>query len=459
MGTGGKRKMSSQALQAREVQPTAKIWQVIGASAAGTVIEWYDFYIFGSLAAILSGVFYPQGNPTVALLSTLATFATGFVVRPFGALFFGRIGDLIGRKYAFLVTLIIMGGATSVIGLIPGYATIGIWAPVILVTLRLLQGLALGGEYGGAAVYVAEHVPDNKRGFYTSFIQITATAGLFVSLGVILAVRLSLSAEAFQAWGWRIPFLLSSLLVILSFWIRMSLKESPLFTKLKDKGKTSSAPVRDTLTVQNLKGMLISLFGATAGQGVVWYTGQFYALTFLQNSLKIPFVTANYIVSIALLCAVPFFVVFGSLSDKVGRKRIMMVGNLLAALLYYPIYMAMKAYAASPVMLTVLVFAQVLLVTMVYGPIAAYLVEAFPAKIRYTSMSLPYHIGNGVFGGLTPFIATAVVAATGNMFAGLIYPISIATLTFVVGSLFLKETRHVSIWHEVGDGHKEAADD
>jgi MFS family permease len=450
--------MSSQALQTREAkQAQSKIWQVIGASAAGTVIEWYDFYIFGSLAAILSGVFYPQGNPTVALLSTLATFATGFVVRPFGALFFGRIGDLIGRKYAFLVTLIIMGGATSVIGLIPGYASIGIWAPIILVSLRLLQGLALGGEYGGAAVYVAEHVPDNKRGFYTSFIQITATAGLFVSLGVILAVRLSLSAEAFQAWGWRIPFLLSSLLVALSFWIRMSLRESPLFTKLKDSGKTSTAPVRDTLTWQNMKGMLLSLFGATAGQGVVWYTGQFYALTFLQNSLKIPFITANYIVSIALLAAVPFFVVFGSLSDKIGRKKIMMAGNLLAALLYYPIYLAMKANAASPVMLTLLVFVQVLLVTVVYGPIAAYLVEAFPAKIRYTSMSLPYHIGNGVFGGLTPFIATAVVAATGNMFAGLVYPISIAALTFVVGSLFLKETRQVSIWHEVSEDKASAA--
>ncbi|HWI64424.1 MAG TPA: MFS transporter, partial [Symbiobacteriaceae bacterium] len=336
----------------------------------------------------------------------------------------------------------------------------GIWAPILLVTLRLLQGLALGGEYGGAAVYVAEHVPDNKRGFYTSFIQITATAGLFVSLGVILTVRLLLPEADFKAWGWRIPFLLSSLLVLLSFYIRMSLKESPLFTKLKDSGKTSTAPVRDTLlNLQNFKGMLVSLFGATAGQGVVWYTGQFYALTFLQNSLKVPFVTANTIVSVALLMAVPFFVLFGSLSDKLGRKRIMMVGNLLAALAYYPIYLAMKANAASPVILTLLVFAQVLLVTMVYGPIAAYLVEAFPAKIRYTSMSLPYHIGNGVFGGLTPFIATAVVAATGNMFAGLIYPISIASLTFVVGSLFLKETRHVSIWHEVGEQNKAVAAD
>jgi len=458
---GGTCVMSSQAINLSETkQETAKIWQVIGASAAGTVIEWYDFYIFGSLATILAGVFYPAGNPTVALLSTLATFATGFVVRPFGALVFGRIGDLVGRKYAFLVTLLIMGGATAVIGLIPGYATIGIWAPVILVTLRLLQGLALGGEYGGAAVYVAEHVPDHKRGFYTSFIQITATAGLFISLGVILAVRLSLPEADFKAWGWRIPFLLSSLLVILSFWIRMSLRESPLFTKLKDSGKTSTAPVRDTLmNVKNLKGMLISLFGATAGQGVVWYTGQFYALTFLQNSLKVPFVTANTIVSIALLCAVPFFVVFGSLSDRFGRKRIMMAGNLLAALSYYPIYLAMKANAGSPVMLTVLVFVQVLLVTMVYGPIAAYLVEAFPAKIRYTSMSLPYHIGNGIFGGLTPFIATAVVAATGNMLSGIIYPISIAALTFVVGSIFLKETRHVSIWHEVSDEARAVAAD
>jgi MFS family permease len=428
------------------------VWKVIAASAAGTMIEWYDFYIFGSLAAIVSGLFFPKENPTAGFLLTLATFATGFAVRPFGALFFGRIGDLVGRKYAFLVTLLIMGGATFVIGLLPTYEKIGIAAPIILVLLRLLQGLALGGEYGGAAVYVAEHVPDHRRGFYTSFIQTTATLGLFVSLGVILAVRTSMSEADFRTWGWRIPFLLSILLVLMSLYVRLKLKESPLFTKLKQEGKTSSTPLRDSLgSRRNWKVILLVLFGAAAGQAVVWYTGQFYALFFLQNVLKVEFILANVIVAIALAFGTPFFIVFGALSDRFGRKPIMMAGNLIAALTYYPIYQAMKAYSQPPnaAMLTLLVFIQVIYVTMVYGPIAAFLVEAFPAKIRYTSLSLPYHIGNGWFGGFTPLIASAVVARTGHIYAGLWYPISIAVITFIVGSLFLRESKDVRIWDEV----------
>ena len=431
------------------------IWKVIGASAAGTMIEWYDFYIFGSLAAIMSGLFFPTENPTAGFLLTLATFATGFAVRPFGAIVFGRIGDLVGRKYAFLVTLLIMGGATFLIGLLPSYAAIGIAAPIILVVLRLAQGLALGGEYGGAAIYVAEHVPDNKRGYYTSFIQTTATLGLFVSLGVILTVRLSMSEADFRSWGWRLPFLLSIVLVAISLYIRLKLKESPLFTQLKNEGKTSRTPLRDSLgSKRNWKIMMLVLFGAAAGQAVVWYTGQFYALFFLQNVLKVDFIVANIIVAIALALGTPFFIVFGALSDRFGRKKIMMAGNLIAALSYYPIYRAMAAYAVplNAPMLTLLVFIQVIFVTMVYGPIAAFLVEAFPAKIRYTSLSLPYHIGNGWFGGFTPLIATAVVAKTGNIYAGLWYPISIALLTFVVGSLFLKESKDVKIWAEVEGG-------
>jgi len=420
------------------------------------MIEWYDFYIFGSLAAIISTQFYPEGNATANFLKTLATFAVGFAVRPFGALVFGRIGDLVGRKFAFLVTLLIMGGSTAAIGFLPSYHRIGIAAPIILVLLRLLQGLALGGEYGGAAVYVAEHAPDSKRGFYTSFIQTTATLGLFISLIVILIVRGMIGEEAFRQWGWRIPFILSILLVAMSYYIRVRLKESPLFVRLKEAGKTSTAPIRDSFgTWSSWKIFLLVLFGATAGQAVVWYTGQFYALFFLQTVLKVPLGTAYTIVAIALLLGAPLFIVFGALSDRIGRKRIMMAGNLLAALSYYPIYQAMKAYSSpvNVVMLTLLVFVQVLFVTMVYGPIAAFLVEAFPARIRYTSMSLPYHFGNGWFGGFLPLISTALVARTGNIYAGLVYPIFIALLTFVVGSLFLKESHTYRIWDEVGGHH------
>ncbi len=417
------------------------------------MIEWYDFYIFGSLAAIISTQFYPEGNPTVNFLKTLATFAVGFAVRPFGALVFGRVGDLTGRKFAFLITLLIMGGSTAAIGLLPGYAQIGIAAPILLVILRLLQGLALGGEYGGAAVYVAEHAPDGKRGFYTSFIQTTATLGLFVSLVVILVVRAAVGEEAFKVWGWRIPFLLSILLVGMSYYIRVRLQESPLFARLKATGGTSTAPIRDSFgTWSKWKVFLLVLFGATAGQAVVWYTGQFYALFFLQTVLKVPLTTAYIIVAVALLLGAPLFVVFGGLSDRIGRKKIMMAGNLLAAVSYYPIYQAMKAFSepVNPVALTALVFIQVIFVTMVYGPIAAFLVEAFPAKIRYTSMSLPYHFGNGWFGGFLPLISTALVARTGNIYAGLIYPIVVALLTFVIGSLFLRESHTARIWDEVG---------
>jgi len=442
------------------VEPVQKIWKVIAASSAGTMIEWYDFYIFGSLATILATQFYPEGNTTVNFLKTLATFAVGFAVRPLGALVFGRIGDMVGRKFAFLLTLLIMGGSTAAIGMLPTYASIGLAAPIILVLLRLMQGLALGGEYGGAAVYVAEHAPDGKRGFYTSFIQTTATLGLFVSLVVILVVRRAVGEEAFAQWGWRIPFLLSIVLVGMSYYIRVRLKESPLFTKLKDAKMTSEHPIQESFgTWPKWKVFLLVLFGATAGQAVVWYTGQFYALFFLQTVLKVPLGTAYVIVAIALLLGAPLFVFFGSLSDRIGRKKIMMAGNLVAALSYYPIYMAMKAFSEplnAPV-LTALVFIQVIFVTMVYGPIAAFLVEAFPAKIRYTSLSLPYHFGNGWFGGFLPLISTALVARTGNIYAGLIYPIVVALLTFVIGSLYLKESHKHRIWDEIDELRPDAA--
>ncbi len=428
--------------------------RIIFASGLGTMIEWYDFYIFGSLAVVMSELMFPAGDPTWNLIKTWALFATGFIVRPFGALVFGRVGDVIGRKYAFMVTLTIMGLSTFVIGLLPTYASIGALAPSILLVLRLLQGLALGGEYGGAAVYVAEHVPDHRRGYYTSFIQITATLGLFVSLGVVLGVKRSMSAEAFHDWGWRVPFLLSIVLVGMSLYIRLKMSESPLFAALKSQGKTSLAPLKESFgSWPNLKIVLLVLFGATAGQGVVWYTGQFYALSFLQSVRKVDIVQSSIIVAVALLFGMPFFTLFGALSDRIGRLKIMMAGNLIAALTYIPIYKAMAHYSADAknpnmVMLTLLVFIQVIYVTMVYGPIAAFLIEAFPARIRYTSFSLPYHLGNGWFGGTLPLIAGLLVERTGNIFSGLYWAIGIALMTFFIGTFFLNESHRTEIWKE-----------
>jgi len=464
--------------------------RVIVASSVGTMIEWYDFFVFGSLASVLALKFYPPGNDTFAYIAYLATFAVGFLVRPFGALFFGRIGDLVGRKYAFMATLSIMGFSTFIIGLMPSYKTAGWFAPVALIAIRVLQGLALGGEYGGAAVYVGEHVPDNRRGFYTSIIQITATLGLFVSLIVILITQNSMSKEAFTDWGWRVPFLISIFLVLISLYIRARMKESPIFQQMKSAGMASAQPIFDAFGKwSNLKVVLISLFGATAGQGVVWYTSQFYALFYMQTILKVEAKTANIVVAIALLCAMPFFTVFGALSDKIGRKKLIMLGCLLAVLSYVPIYQQMEkaagnnivtvkstankvtgAIALTPLtidatgaqvpakvastpnlpMLTLLVWLQALLVCLVYGPIAAFLIESFPAKIRYTAMSLPYHIGNGVFGGLVPLIGVATIARTGNIYAGLYYSMAVAAVTFVVGMIFLKETNGVRLWTDAG---------
>lgn len=444
--------MPAQAMAVPRAKPQDyNLMHVILASAAGTVIEWYDFYIYGALAVFFSTYFFPKGNPTVALLQSLAVFWTGFVVRPFGAVVFGRVGDLVGRKYAFLVTLSLMGIATTVTGLLPSYQQVGILATVLLVLLRLLQGLALGGEYGGAATYIAEHAPDNKRGYYTSYIQTTATVGFFVSLVVILITRLGLGETAFRAWGWRIPFLLSAVLLALAMYIRLRLQESPLFVRLKDQGKSSKGPLRESLgSGKNWKMILLALLGATAGQATVWYTGQFYAQVFMLSIMKLNFVTVSIIIGTALLIGTPFFLVFGALSDRIGRKPIIMGGCLIAALTYIPIYKAMIANAGNPVMLTLLVTIQVIYVTMVYGPIAAFLVEFFPARIRYTSLSVPYHMGNGWFGGATPLVASSIVASTHNNFAGLYYPIGVALMTFVIGSLFLPETRGTKIWAEVG---------
>jgi MFS family permease len=439
------------------------IRKVIFASSAGTVIEWYDFYIFGSLATTIASKFYNTGTPIGDIIAWLATFAVGFMVRPFGALFFGRIGDLVGRKFTYVLTITIMGISTFAVGLLPTIETLGIWAGIILIMLRMMQGLALGGQYGGAATFVAEHSPQGKRGFYTSWIQTTATLGLFLSLGVILLTRLGLGSEAFNEWGWRIPFFVSIVLVLLSVWIRRSLNESPMYQQLKNTKTVSKNPLKESFTnPYNLKWVLIALFGATMGQGVVWYTGQFYALFYLQKIFNVSLVDSNIIIGVALVFAAPLFIFFGWLSDKIGRKKIMMAGMLLAVITYYPIYGAMAAFAPadpgqyflfayqgySMVALMLLVFIQVVYVTMVYGPIAAFLVELFPTKIRYTSMSLPYHIGNGVFGGLVPIIGLALINSTGNNFAGIWYPMIIAGICFVVGMFLIKETNKVDISDE-----------
>jgi MFS family permease len=497
------------------------IRKVIGASSVGTMIEWYDFYIFGSLATLISTKFFPQDNPTAAFLSTLATFAAGFVVRPFGALFFGRLGDLIGRKYTFMMTLLIMGGATFLIGCIPSYEKIGFLAPVLVLILRLLQGLALGGEYGGAATYVAEHSPAEKRGFWTSWIQTTATLGLFISLIVIMITKKALGDAAFNDWGWRVPFWVSILMVGVSYLIRRKMSESPLFSKAKAEGKISTNPLKESFGNRyNFKFVLLALLGATMGQGVIWYTGHYYAMNFLKGDCKVDGLQVEEIMTWAFVFGTPFFVVFGWLSDKIGRKPIMLAGMLIAILSYFPIYKSMyntatnahrteiaekttvnttteadkknpmdslvttkthkefsdgtvfdekkivtvladkskeapkpKVTAASKInsgdfwKLVLLIFIQVIFVTMVYGPIAAFLVEMFPTKIRYTSMSLPYHIGNGVFGGLMPAVAayltttskgTGATPANADWYLqGIWYPIIIASVCFVIGLLFI----------------------
>jgi hypothetical protein len=510
--------------------------RVIFASSLGTVFEWYDFYLYATLAPFFAALFFPKGNETAALLSAFATYAAGFLVRPFGALVFGRIGDLVGRKYTFLVTIVVMGGSTAAVGFLPTYESIGFAAPFVLVTLRLLQGLALGGEYGGAATYVAEHAPDHARGYATSWIQTTATAGFFLSLLVIGLCRVGLDAAEFASWGWRIPFLLSIVLLVFSVYIRLKLNESPVFQAMKAEGRGSKQPLTDSfLKYPNNKYVLLALFGAVAGQGVVWYTGQFYALFFLTITLKLDYLTAYALIGASLLIMTPFFLVFGKLSDHIGRLRIILAGCLIAALTYIPIFHglthtvnpALERYqAATPITVAasdcdfhIFIFpgtrftdcdkakdfltksglsfaslpavaghvvvttigntrlegwdearyketlaasgypaaadpAQInyagalgllcllmLYVTMVYGPIAAFLVELFPTRIRYTSMSLPYHIGNGWFGGMLPLLATAMVASAGNIYYGLWYPIGIALMTVVVGALFLRETK------------------
>ena len=460
--------------------------RVIWASSLGTLFEWYDFYLYGALAIFFSSKFFPPGNETAQLLASLATFGAGFGVRPLGALVFGHLGDLIGRKYTFLVTMATMGLSTTLVGFLPTYEQWGLAATIILVLLRLLQGLALGGEYGGAATYVAEHVPDDRRGYYTSYIQTTATLGFFLSMGVIGTTRLLVGEDAFKAYGWRIPFLLSFILLGLSLYIRMKMQESPLFTKLKSKGHVATNPLKESFSNPvNLRYVLLALFGATAGQGVIWYTGQFYALTFLQTTLKLHWLPAYAILTIALALGTPLFLLFGHLSDRVGRKKIMLLGCLLAVLTYVPIYMAMRHFTpplapgqtailwadlpgSSLTMLVTLVFLQVVYVTMVYGPIAAFLVELFPTNIRYTSMSLPYHLGNGWFGGFLPLIATAVAASkateeafgSGAIYAGLIYPIAIALVTLVIGGLFIRETKghKIDTAIHVTDGKRETFD-
>ncbi|HUI18497.1 MAG TPA: MFS transporter [Alphaproteobacteria bacterium] len=434
-------------------QPAYSLPFVISASSVGTLIEWYDFYLYGVLALFFSRHFFsPALNPNVALIASLFVFWTGFLVRPFGAILFGHLGDLIGRKFTFMLTLLLMGAATFVVGLLPGYETLGTLAPILLVAMRVIQGLALGGEYGGAATYIAEHAPDRSRGFYTSWIQTTATMGIVFALAVILICRLSMGDADFTSWGWRIPFLLSAVLVLLSAYIRLKLAESPLYARLKSQGKSSRNPVKETYSSgRNIGLMLLALFGFTAPEGVVWYTGQFYALFYMTTVLKIPYVTVYIIMMIALTLGAVFFIVFGALSDRIGRRNIMTLGFALAVVTYWPVFTWLGTFKDNPVVLTILVFYLVILVTMVYGPIAAFLVELFPAKIRYSSMSLPYHIGNGVFGGLVPAAGASIAALTGIALGGLFYPMGIAAIGVVVSLAGSREpTHHVNIWDEVG---------
>jgi hypothetical protein len=540
--------MATHAADHPDFRPEEK--RVIFASSLGTVFEWYDFYLYAVLAPFFAALFFPPGNQTAALLSAFAAYAAGFLVRPFGALLFGRIGDLVGRKYTFLVTIVVMGSATFLVGLLPTYESVGWAAPILMVSLRLLQGLALGGEYGGAATYVAEHAPNHRRGYDTSWIQTTATLGLFLALLVIWLCRSNMDAKTFAEWGWRLPFWVSIILLAFSVYIRLKLEESPVFQKMKSEGKGSKSPLTDSfMRYPNNKYVLLALLGATAGQGVVWYTGQFYALFFILIFLKLDYVSAYSLIGLSLLIGTPFFIFFGWLSDRIGRLKIILAGCLIAAVTYFPLFAGLTHYinpgleefqaktpisvtadrnacnfhifvgpwskfsdcdrtkdyltkqglsfksidgaAGSPVITTIgsgdsavkiegadqkvigaaltkagyvgapdrsrinWVMAEVILVimviyvTMVYGPIAAFLVELFPVRIRYTSMSLPYHIGNGWFGGMLPLTATAMVAATGDIYFGLWYPIVVALMTLVIGTLFLKEVKDRDIHHNV----------
>jgi MFS family permease len=425
---------------------------VIATVITGTIVEWYDFYLYGTLFTVMQPHFFPTSNPIAGWLLGLAAYATGFIIRPVGAVYFGRLGDVAGRKSAFLATLLLMGGATTVIGLLPGYERVGVAAPALLVLMRLLQGFALGGEYGGAVLCVAENVPDGERGYYTSYVQITATLGLFVSMVVVLAVRNYLDAADFAAWGWRLPFVFSLFLIGIAGWVRAQLGESPLWERLRREKRLAREPLVEA--GRAWKKLALALFAATAGQGVIWYTAQFFSVQFMTKLLGIPGQKATLIAAVALLCGMPFFVLFGALSDVIGRKKLMVVGNLLAAIGFFPIYRAMQIVSSplNEVAMTALVFVQVILVTMTYGPIAAFLVEFFPARSRYTSLSIPYHLGNGIFGGLTGYLASSIAVSSNNKFLGLVFPCTVALITAVLGALFLPETAQVRIWSEVRKG-------
>ncbi|MCV7284312.1 MHS family MFS transporter [Mycolicibacterium wolinskyi] len=415
--------------------------KIVTASSLGTLIEWYDFYIYGSLAVVFSGMFFPEGNTAAALLVTVAAFGTGFVVRPIGAVVFGRMGDRVGRKKTFLTTLLIMGGATTLLGLLPTYEHIGLAAPLLLVLLRLLQGLAIGGEYGGAAIYIAEHAPKRRRGAVTSFLQTTATGGLVLSIGVIVLCRLIVGEEQFEAWGWRIPFLLSAVLVLFSLKVRLKMHESPVFEEMRQNGRLSQTPVKDAVAQRPTLILLLTvLFGVTAGLGVAWYTSQFYSLYFLQSILQVDFLTANLCVGIALVVATPFFVVFGWLSDRIGRPPVILTGLVLSAAGCYPLFAWVRQAAidGDEVSMVVALTLQVVLVAAIYGPVAAFLTELFPPQIRYTGLSLAYHLGTGVFGGFTPLIALSLNTSLDSAMAGLIYPIAVTAVTAVIFVVFLR---------------------